>query len=74
MDEIKKSQKIVEYVEKEWIYLEYDMCTFVFNLMVPRSFGDSNFLQIFIHFLYLMDNCLGLPVKDAGGIILRSGD
>jgi hypothetical protein len=52
----------------------YNMCSSFFDLMVARSFGDPNFLQISMHFQNLLDNCLGLPVKDVRGIIIRPGD
>jgi hypothetical protein len=43
----------------------FSICTFVFDSMVPSSFWDSNFLQISMHFLYLADNCVGLPMLEA---------
>jgi hypothetical protein len=50
------------------------ICSSVFGLMELRSFWDFKFLQISMHFLYLLSNCLGLPLKEDGGIILGPAD
>jgi hypothetical protein len=55
MDEIKKSQKVVEYVEKEWIYLEYAMYVL---LSLIWWYQDHLGIPISYNFLY------ALPIFD----------